>query len=415
MIVVALLSALLFPQTAAPPEVVTQIQVRGNVATSDLDVRRLAGLEIGMPVAPDLVATVTARLRATKRFERVEVLKRYASLSDPTQIVIVLIVDEGAVSIQRTDDPDHPTRVVRRRWPNLLALPILGYESGYGLTYGVRLTHPEPLGRESRLSIPATWGARKRIGAELEKRYPDGWLTRVETGGTVSRRTNPHFDADDDRASLWFRGEHQFNRSLRVRALTGWQRVSFEDVPDRVASVGAEVILDTRLDPFLARDAVFLRATRSRLAFSNRDGVNHTELEGHGYLGLIGQTILVASARMDGADGSLPDYLKPLFGGPTSVRGFKVGAAAGDSLVAGTLELRVPLTSPLRRFGKLGVTAFVDTGTVYNNGQRLTDAPWQQGVGGSVWFTAAFLRVDIAVAHGVRASTRVHFQGNLTF
>ena len=86
-----------------------------------------------MPVAPDIVATVTARLRAAKRFDRVEVLKRYASLSDPTQIVIVVIVDEGPVSIQRTGDPDHPTRVVRRRWPNLLFFPILGSESGYGV------------------------------------------------------------------------------------------------------------------------------------------------------------------------------------------------------------------------------------------------------------------------------------------
>ena len=137
-------------------------------------------------------------------------------------------------------------------------------------------------------------------------------------------------------------------------------------------------------------------------------------LEAHGYLGLFGQTILVASARKDGADGPLPDNLRPLFGGPSSVRGFRTGTASGDSLVAGSLELRVPLTSPLS-FAKIGVSAFMDAGTVYDSGQRFVDQPLERGVGGSVWIAAAFLRFNVAVAHGVGASTRVHVGGNLTF
>jgi len=163
-----LVTALLVPQAAPPPEVLADVQVRGNVATPDAEIRRLAGLEIGMAVAPDVTARVTERLRATKRFDRVEVLKRYASLTDPTQIVVVVLVDEGAVSIQRTGDPDNPTRVVRRRWPNLLFFPIFSTESGYGVTYGARLTHPEPAGRDSRISFPMTWGGRKRIAAEFD-------------------------------------------------------------------------------------------------------------------------------------------------------------------------------------------------------------------------------------------------------
>jgi outer membrane protein assembly factor BamA len=388
--------------------------VRGNVATPDEEVRRLAGLEIGMPVAPDVTARVTERLRATKRFERVDVLKRYASLTDSSRIVVVVIVDEGAVSIQRTGDPSHPTRVVRRRWPNLLFAPLFSSDSGYGVTYGVRLTHPEPAGRNSRISFPMTWGARKRIAAEFEKRPVRGWLTRIEVGGSVSRRMNPLFDANDDRIAVWFRPERQITKSLRVRALTGWQRASFQSVTDQFTSLGAEAVFDTRLDPFLARNAVFLQATRSRLAFQEREAVNRTEFEAHGYIGLVGQTILVASAKKDGADGPLPDYLRPLFGGPSSVRGFRTGTASGDSLVAGSLELRVPLTSRLS-FGKVGVSAFMDAGTVYDAGERLADQRLQRGVGGSIWFAAAFLRFSVAVAHGVGASTRVHVGGNLTF
>ena len=411
-----LLGALVFnvPQAAAQSEVVAEVQVRGNVATSDDELRRLAGIEIGMPVAADTVATIAKKLRATKRFESVEVLKRYASISDPTRISVVIIVDEGAVSIKRTNDPDNPTRVVRRRWPSLLYSPILGKDSGYGITYGALLTRPEPAGKESRIAFPLSWGATKRAGADFEKRFPTGWLTRIEAGGSISRTINPRFDAQDDRRGVYFRPERQFNRSLRVRGLTAWQDVSFRGDPDRYTSIGGEAVFDTRLDPFLARDAVYLRATSSRIVFAERTAVTRTDLEAHAYLGLFAQTILVASARRNASNGSLPDYLKPLIGGPTTVRGFKTGTAAGDSLVAGSLELRVPVTSPLS-FARMGLSAFVDAGTVYDDGQRFADQTLRRGAGGGVWLTAAFLRLNVAVAHGVGASTRVHVNGNLAF
>ena len=63
----------------------------------------------------------------------------------------------------------------------------------------------------------------------------------------------------------------------------------------------------------------------------------------------------------------------------------------------------------------MGVSAFMDTGTVYNNGQHLGDEPWLEGYGGSVWFSAAFVRLTVAVAHGRGASTRVHVGGNISF
>ena len=187
-----------------------------------------------MTVEPDVTARVAERLRATKRFDRVDVMKRYASLTDPTQIVVVVLVDEGAVSIQRTGDPDNPTRVVRRRWPNLLFFPLFSTESGYGVTYGARLTHPEPAGRDSRISFPMTWGGRKRIAAEFEKRLPGGWITRVEAGGSASRRVNPLFDANDDRVAVWFRPERQITP---VAARPGADRLAEDVIPIGVRPV----------------------------------------------------------------------------------------------------------------------------------------------------------------------------------
>jgi hypothetical protein len=399
---------------AQPVEVISEVQVRGNVVTPDEELLRLAGVAIGMPVASDTVSVVADRLRATKRFERVEVLKRYASISDPTRITLVLMVDEGPVTIQATGDPDRPTRVVRRRRLNLLFLPVLDGEDGYGITYGVRFAVPNPAGADSRLSFPVTWGGEKRAAAEIEKRFDRGLLTRVDGGGSVSRKTNPFFQEDDDRTGVWARGERQVLRSLRFGATAGWQRVSFQGATDRVVDAAAEVVLDTRIDPWLARNAVYARAAQHRFAFWNRDAADRTDLETRVYLGLFGQTILVASAQRSAADGHLPNYLKAILGGQDSVRGFRAGTAVGDTLVAGSLEVRVPLTSPLR-FGKVGVSGFTDAGTAYDHGGRFGDQPVRRGFGASVWCAAAFLRVNVAVAHGVGSSTRVHASGNLTF
>jgi hypothetical protein len=58
--------------------------------------------------------------------------------------------------------------------------------------------------------------------------------------------------------------------------------------------------------------------------------------------------------------------------------------------------------------GKVGVSAFVDVAKAYDKGQRFGDQKFERGIGGAVWFAAAFLRLNIAVAHGIGASTRVH-------
>ena len=411
-----LLAALVAAAPAQLPsalEVLADVRVQGNVATPDEEVVRLAGITIGMTIEADTVAVVTGRLRAARRFDRVEVLKRFASISDPTQIVLVLLIDEGRVSIKRTGDPNNPTRVVRSWLPNLLYMPILSREDGYGVTYGVRITRPNLVGRAGRVSFPVTWGGTKRGAVEFEKRFEAGWLTRLEAGGSISRRTNPFFEHDDDRRVVYTRGEHEFRPWLRLRATAAWEHVSFLDADDRFFDLGTELVLDTRLDPWLARNAVYASAGRRHVTFGERGPANFTELEAHGYLGLLGQAVLVASARKNGADTSLPDYLKPLLGGQ-SVRGFKAGTTAGDNLVTGSLELRVPLTSPLK-LGKIGVSAFIDAGTVYDEGQRFADQTLRRGAGGSVWFTATVVRFNVAVARGSEGLTRVHANGNLRF
>ena len=411
--------------------VVASIQIQGNTATPDEEMRRLAGVEIGMAFDETTIETVTAKLKAAKKFDSVEVRKRFASIEDPTQIALVIVVDEGPIKIVMTGDPDHPTRIARKTLPNILVLPILGREDGYGFTYGARFTLPDPkwMGKRSRITFPLTWGGTKQAAIELEKRIEGGVIDRVTAGASVSRRTNPAFEQDDDRARLQVRAEHEFSRTLRLGAGGGWQRASFEGVSDTFVQAGGDVVLDTRVDPVVARNAVYGRAAWEHLAFGNAplsapsqpDGytgyqgsANRTTLEGRGYLGLIRQAVLEGRVLREDSDRPLPPYLQPELGGLSTLRGFATGSFVGDTLMAMSAQIVLPLTSPLK-IGKFGVSTFVDRGVVYNKGERLSDQTWQEGYGAGVWFAAAFLRLNIAVAHGVGASTRVHVGGNVTF
>lgn len=428
LILVAVLAGARGMASAAPPpgsggtphaaavqqEVVAEIRIHGNVATPDEEIRRLAAVEIGAPFTAATITGVTDRLRATGRFQSVSVLKRFASIADPTRIVLVIVVNEGAVKIEMTGDPDQPTRVVKSRGPRLLYFPILDAEDGYGLTYGVRIALADRLGTRSRISFPLTWGGDKQAAVEIDKTIARGPLSRVLGGASISRRTNPFFEQDDDRGRVWIRGERQVVRAVRVGATAGWQHVSFAGAGDRVAQAGADLIVDTRVDPVLPRNAVYARAGVEHLETTSAGSIDRVELDGRAYVGLFRQTVLAVRAVRESADRPLPDYLKPLLGGMTNLRGFRAGTAVGDALVAGSAELLVPLTSPLD-VGRIGVSAFVDTGTTYDPPDRLADQTLKRGVGGSVWFSAAFLRLSVAVAHGIGAGTRVHLGGTVTF
>jgi len=395
-----------------PGETIVGVQIHGNTATPDDEIHRMIGVEAGAPFEPGTVDAVTARLRATKRFESVQVLKRFASISDPSQIILVVIVDEGPVKIETTGDPDRPTRVVRTGGPHLLFLPVLNFEDGYGFTYGARFAWPDAVGKRSRVAFPLTWGGEKRAAAELDKTLERGPLTRVTGGLGVSERTNPYYDLDDTRVRVWARGERELGRRWRAGANVGWQRVSFlttNATADLISQAGGDIVFDTRVDPTLPRNAVYARAAYEHIA-----GANRADLEARGYVGLFGQMVFAVRVQSEMADRTLPPYLKPLLGGMANLRGFAPGTDVGDALTAASGELVVPLTSPIG-FGRLGVSAFVDVATAYDHGERLADQPWKQGVGGSVWLTAAFFRINLAVAHGMGASTRVHFGASVTF
>jgi hemolysin activation/secretion protein len=131
-------------------------------------------------------------------------------------------------------------------------------------------------------------------------------------------------------------------------------------------------------------------------------------------VGLIGQSILAATVGRTHANRSLPPYFQPLLGGWSNLRGFEAGAFAGDTVVAGSLELRVPLSSPLS-VGKVGVSLFVDAGATALAGQRIRDQPVHVGLGGGAWLTLTAFRLGVAVARGRDAGTRLNFGAGFGF
>jgi outer membrane protein assembly factor BamA len=399
---------------AETADTIVDIRVHGNQIATDAEVIELSGLKPGDPFGPTTVADVTKRLETSKRFDHVTVLQRFASIDDSTRILIVIVVDEGPVRVRLGERPGDPVTVLKRGFVrDFMYLPVLDWEDGYGLTYGVTIAKPGVTAPSGRLSFPLTWGGARQAGIAFDRPVTEGPFTRVELGGLIEQQTNPAFQVDDARRRIWARGERAMGH-WRVGATAAWQHVAFGATADDVRSVGADLTFDTRVDPILPRNAVLATSSVEHLQFASGGATNRVEVESRGYIGLVGQATLAVRGLFADADHGLPPYLQSLLGGWSSLRGFKAGSFVGDALVAGSVELRVPLTSALH-VGKLGVSVFADEGTTYLKGQRLSDAAWHTGTGGSVWLAAAILQLGVSVARSNGGGVRVNVGGGVTF
>ncbi|MEO8483297.1 MAG: BamA/TamA family outer membrane protein [Acidobacteriota bacterium] len=400
-------------EQTASAEVIAAIQVHGNNATPDAEILTTAGLVVGALFTPAVLTDTRTRLLATRRFEDVTVLKRYASIVDASRISVVILVNERPVRIELPGVPGELPRV-SRRGPvrNLMFMPVLDGEDGYGLTYGARLAYVDVPNKGSRFAFPLTWGGTKRAGAEFDQAVKSGPIDRVQGGIEVERRRNPAFDADDDRKRIWARIERAAG-PVRLGGEVASAHVSFLGEDDHLASASVDATFDTRLDPAMPRNAVYARAAWTRFHVDGRR-VDRRSFDARGYLGLVGQTILVGRVTGQAGRDVLPPYLQPLLGGWSSLRGFKAGAFVGDTVATASSELRVPLSSPLH-VARLGISVFADAGVAAAHGQRLGGQPVHIGLGAGAWVTATVFRLGVSVAHGRHADTRVNFGLGVTF
>jgi len=414
---------------AAQPaaERIAEIRVHGNHTTPDADILALAGLATGVEASEERLQQAERALRGSRRFEAVELRRRYLSIADPSQILIVVIVDEHP-AVSASDLTPGPMKKLGRA---SLWLPILHHADGYGFTYGARVAFADALGDRSRLSVPLTWGGERRIGLEAERLF-DGPISVVRGGVSLSRRVNPHFELPDTRREARVEAERIVTDWLRVGTGVRVANVRFGSSTPlgagayeaRHTAGGVFTVVDTRIDPSFPRNAVHARIGWERIAFQvGRAARWLTDIRG--YVGIGGSRVLALRGQLTrsikerrhgvpGDRAALPLAEQSLLGGSGTLRGYRTGHRAGDSLAAATIEIRQPLNSPLS-VGRFGVKGFVDVGTTWAAGSRLRDQPFERGVGGGVYVGAGPLIIDLDVAWPEEGKPRAHFGMGVSF
>lgn len=386
----------------APRETLVDIIVHGNHATSDAAILDLAGLTIGAPVSERVIDEATQRLRESHRFAAVEIRKRYASIADPSRIVLVLLIEErpGASSGNPTPGP-LDTVLTLVQW-----MPVVTYEDGYGFTYGARLTLDDPR-RRFRMSLPLTWGGMREAGVVAEHRLAHAPLDRVIGSFAITRREHPAYDVGDTRRRIGLEVDRMVLPSIRLAASARAARVSFGGLTESLAALQARAVLDTRVDPTFPRDALFASLSWERLAFGRHGPAQRITTDVRAYVGLAGSTVLALRAQGSTASAPLPRYERALLGGSASLRGVRLGSSAGDNLLGGSVELRLPLSSPLRS-ARLGLRTFVDAATTWNVGQRIATRRFFVGAGAGAYLGAGPLTISLDAGRS-RGRTRLHF------
>jgi len=382
--------------------------VHGNHTTPDADVLALSGLATGQEVGEAQLREAEKKLRDTGRFEGVELRRRYLSIADPSQILIVIVVDEHP-AVRANDLTPGPLKKLgaAQMW-----LPILHHEDGYGLTYGARVSFVDTLGDRSRISVPMSWGGERKIALEAERAF-DGPISVIRGALTLNRRVNPHFNVPDTRQEARVEAERFITSWLRAGAVARVAHVDFgPDYAARHSATGVQATIDTRVDPSFPRNAIHTRLGWERLFFG--DSAGRWRTDARAFIGIGGSTVLALRGQVIRASRGLPFAEQSLVGGSDTVRGYRTGYHAGDNLAAATIEVRQPLNSPLS-VGRFGVKAFVDAGTAWVAAARMKDQQFDRGIGGGVYFGGGPVVMDLDVAWPEEGKPRAHFGLGVTF
>jgi len=394
------------------PGVVGEVRVHGNHTTPNADILAIVGDVVGKPATDALITEITKKLEKSGRFDGVEVRKRFRSIENPDDILLMIVVDE----VPGIDPVDLTPSPAKKFLSSGMFMPILHSEDGYGLTYGARISFVDHLGPRSRISVPLSWGGERQARVQLERAFKSGPIERVSGEYGIFQLENPHYEIDDRRIGYAARLESAPLRWLRFGGGVRWDDVKFGEIDDSVARVGADVAIDTRVDPANPRNAVQLLFGIDRLTFDTSDfHANQKKADLHGYIGLFGQVVLAVRGLSITTEHELPPYEQILLGGSANLRGYDVGYQAGDNIAAVSAELRIPITSPLQ-VGRFGVKAFIDAGTTYAVGEQLKDQHlYDRGIGGGVYLQLPLINVSLDVARSRQGDTQFHFGLGVTF
>jgi outer membrane protein assembly factor BamA len=388
---------------------IAEIRVHGNHTTADADILALAGLSLGQAAGDAQLKQAAARLEQSHRFEGVEVLRRYRSIANESEILVMLVVDERP-AVSEIDLTPGPIRKLRAA---TMWMPLLNHADGYGFTYGAQLALIEPLGPRTRLSVPLTWGGERHAAVELERTFDSGPVDSIRGTFSATRRVNPFHLASDRRFEAKVRGDRAITNWLRAGAGARLTGNTFGSLDDRTRSVQADITFDTRVDPSFPRNAVYAATGIERMAFNLGDATRWTT-DLRGYIGVGGSAVLALRGSTSRSDAVLPRFEQALLGGSSSVRGYRTGHRAGDNVASMSAELRYPLNPPLRA-SRFGVKGFVDAGTAWTSGGSWKATPLARGIGGGIYAGGGPIILDLDVAWPRSGNPRAHFGLGVSF
>ena len=223
------------PAPSPAPEVVGELRVHGNHSTPDADVLHLAGVALGDPVEPDTLDRIAARLRASGRFESVEVRKRYTSLVRREAVALILLVRErpGASDAARGGLGRALGFLARRT----MFLPILDYAEGHGYSYG----RPVQAGRPARRAeqrVGSVDLGRDAAGRPCPSRSGSrpACCTRCGAGRRRRARRTSTTASTTRRLSVWVGADRRLAGPLRVAARAEWSDVGFGTIAETAAT-----------------------------------------------------------------------------------------------------------------------------------------------------------------------------------
>ena len=381
--------------------------MHGNHTTPDAEVLRLAAVEPGEPFTADTLARIRKALDDSGRFRSVDVRKRYASISDTSAVLVVIVVEERAGIAIDVPDPG-PLRTLRA---NTMWMPILRSEDGYGLTYGARVSFVDVLGRRTRLSAPFSWGGERRATVEIERRFERGPLTRVIGTGGITRREHPTLDIGDRRAGGGVRAEKVSDHGCRWPAAGAWT-TSGSGISTTAWRRSAATSLSTRgaIPHFRATPST--RVGVQRLWFDSADNVRLT-VDARGFVGLFGQTVLALRAQHVRA----ADPLRC----SSSRCSAEMRRCAASSWVTGRAIACWPgppksvCPCPPTPSQAAGGGRLRRHGDGLQRSRATRGATWDTGVGAGVFMQAPLIGLRLDVARGLGSGTRVHFTLGTTF
>jgi len=385
-------------QGQASAEVIVEVRFRGNYSIADEDLFAASGVHIGDLLTATTLADIERRLRDYEGVGSVEILKRYRSMANVRDLVLLVNVTEH-VSVSE----------------KFMFLPVFTWTDEYGISFGARFATVDLLGLDERLSFPLTWGGERHAAAELALGLDRAAITRLDGGFGITQRENPHFKVADRRVSGWIEAVKRwemFELAGNLRA----ESVEFDELTENQIEYGIAATIDTRQDAQLPRDAFYIGGAWDHLQlFDSDQGFNRFTVDLRGYKTFIGRTIIATQAYYRAADGRLPDWERPFLGGAQTVRGYDAGKFIGDNIALLSAEWRVPLTPPAP-VGLVGLNFFFDSGTAYDYGTSLGSARFVNGVGGGIYFFVAFVGLQIDLAYGLESDeVHVHFSTGFRF